>query len=61
MLAEVAGTAGLAFSRHACEHAGDAGKAIAGPAGEATGTASETAESLLRRAMELAGKLRGLL
>ncbi len=65
-LAEVAGTAGLAFGRQAKERAGDAGEALAeqagklkGPAEDAVDHASEAAHRLLRKAVELAGKLRG--
>ena len=72
-LAEVAGTAGLALGRQAMERAEDAGTSLrqqgeviaekagklAGPAEEAVDSASEAAQRLLRKAVELAGKLRG--
>ena len=72
-LAEVAGTASIALGRQAMERAEDAGtglrrqgEAIAekagkltAPAEEAVDTASEAAQRLLRKAVELAGKLRG--
>jgi hypothetical protein len=72
-LAEVAGTASLALGRQAADRAGDAGEAIvdgagkladrAGklqePAEDAVDAASEAAQRLLRKAVELAGKLRG--
>lgn len=72
-LAEAAGTASLAFGRQAAERAEEAGgelrkqgSALAGKAGklaepaeEAIDNASEAAHRLLRKAVELAGKLRG--
>lgn len=72
-LAEVAGTASMALGRQAMERAEDAGSGLrrqgevlaekagklAGPAEEAVDTASEAAQRLLRKAVELAGKLRG--
>lgn len=72
-LAEVAGTASLALGKQAMDKAEDAGgelrrqgEAIAGKAGklaepaeEAVDAASEAAQRLLRKAVELAGKLRG--
>lgn len=72
-LAEVAGTASLALGRQAMERAEDAGSGLrrqgeviaekagklAGPAEEAVDSASEAAHRLLRKAVELAGKLRG--
>jgi hypothetical protein len=72
-LAEMAGTAGLAFGRDALERAGQAegelrkqGEAITEKAGklaesgdEAIDKAGEAAQRLLRKAVELAGKLRG--
>lgn len=72
-LAEVAGTASLALGRQARERAEEAGAGLrhqgeviaekagklAGPAEEAVDTASEAAQRLLRKAVELAGKLRG--
>jgi ElaB/YqjD/DUF883 family membrane-anchored ribosome-binding protein len=72
-LAEVAGTAGLALGRQAMERAEDTGNELrrqgealaekagklAEPAEEAVDTASEAAQRLLRKAVELAGKLRG--
>ncbi len=71
-LAEVAGTAGLALGRQAMERAEDAGQGLrrqgeaiaekAGtlraPAEEAVDSASEAAQRLLRKAVDLAGKLR---
>ncbi len=72
-LAEVAGTASVALGRQAKERAEEAGsdlveqgKALAGKAGKLAGpaedavdNASEAAHRLLRKAVELAGKLRG--
>lgn len=72
-LAEVAGTASLALGRQARERAEEAGAGLrhqgeviaekagklAAPAEEAVDTASEAAQRLLRKAVELAGKLRG--
>jgi hypothetical protein len=74
-LAEIAGTAGLAFGRDALERAEDAGgelhkqgealaeKAgkLAEPAEEVIDNASEAAQRLLKKAMELAGELAGKL
>jgi ElaB/YqjD/DUF883 family membrane-anchored ribosome-binding protein len=71
-LAEIAGTAGLALGRQALERAEDTGGGLrrqgealadkaaklSGPAEEAIDSASETAQRLLRKAVELAGKLR---
>jgi ElaB/YqjD/DUF883 family membrane-anchored ribosome-binding protein len=71
-LAEVAGTAGLALGRQAMERAEDTGNELrqqgealaekagklAEPAEEAVDAASEAAQRLLRKAVELAGKLR---
>lgn len=72
-LAEVAGTASMALGRQAMERAEDAGSGLrrqgeaiaekagklAAPAEDAVDTASEAAQRLLRKAVELAGKLRG--
>lgn len=72
-LAEVAGTASLALGRQAMERAEDAGNGLrrqgetlaekagklAAPAEEAVDSASEAAQRLLRKAVDLAGKLRG--
>jgi hypothetical protein len=72
-LAEMAGSAGLAFGKDAlvrAEHAGGElrkqGEALAEKAGnlaepgeEAIDNAGEAAQRLLRKAVELAGKLRG--
>lgn len=72
-LAEAAGTAGLALGRQAVERAEDAGSGLrrqgeaiaekagrlAAPAEEAVDNAGEAAQRLLRKAVELAGKLRG--
>ncbi|MBW8755462.1 MAG: hypothetical protein JF595_15220 [Sphingomonadales bacterium] len=72
-LAEVAGTASLALGRQAAERAEEAGSELrrqgeaiaekagklAAPAEEAVDSASEAAQRLLRKAVELAGKLRG--
>lgn len=72
-LAEVAGTASMALGRQAMERAEDAGNGLrrqgevivekagklAGPAEEAVDSASDAAQRLLRKAVELAGKLRG--
>jgi hypothetical protein len=74
-LAEIAGTAGLAFGKDALDRAEDAGgelrkqgealaeKAgkLAEPAEEVIDSASEAAQRLLRKAMELAGELAGKL
>jgi hypothetical protein len=71
-LAEAAGTASLALSRQAMDRAEDAGQGLrrqgeviaakagklAEPAEEAVDSASEAAHRLLRKAVELAGKLR---
>lgn len=72
-LAEAAGTASLALSRQAAERAEEAGSELrkqggalaekAGklrePAEDAVDQASEAAHRLLRKAVDLAGKLRG--
>jgi ElaB/YqjD/DUF883 family membrane-anchored ribosome-binding protein len=65
-IAEVAGTASLALGRQAAERAEDAGDVIADTAGklaepaeEAVDAASEAAQRLLRKAIDLAGRLRG--
>lgn len=72
-LAEVAGTASMALGRQAIDRAEDAGSGLRrqgevlvekagnlrGPAEEAVDNASEAAQRLLRKAVELAGKLRG--
>jgi ElaB/YqjD/DUF883 family membrane-anchored ribosome-binding protein len=72
-LAEIAGAAGLTFGKDALSRAEDAGgelrkqsealaeKAtkLAEPAEEAIESASEAAQRLLKKAIELAGKLRG--
>ena len=72
-IAEVAGTAGLALGKKALERAEDAGgelrrqgeelaeKAgrLAEPAEDAVDSATDAAQRLLRKAVELAGKLRG--
>lgn len=71
-LAEMAGTASLAFGRQAIERAEDAGEGLrhqgevlagkasklTAPAGEAVDHASDAAQRLLNKAIELAGKLR---
>jgi hypothetical protein len=71
-LAEAAGAASLALSRQAVDRAEDAGQGLrrqgeviaakagklAEPAEEAVDQASEAAHRLLRKAVELAGKLR---
>jgi hypothetical protein len=72
-LAEIAGTAGLALGKGTLERAGEAGgelrrqgEALAQKAGELTepaeeaiDQAAEAAQRLLKKAVELAGKLRG--
>lgn len=65
-LAEAAGTASLALGRQAKERAEDAGERLAdkagklaGPAEDAVDNAGEAAQRLLRKAIDLAGKLRG--
>ncbi|MFA7601542.1 MAG: hypothetical protein WCY29_00920 [Novosphingobium sp.] len=72
-LAEAAGAAGLTLGRQAVERAEDAGSELrrqgeaiaqkagklAAPAEEAADNAGEAAQRLLRKAVELAGKLRG--
>lgn len=71
-LIEIAGTAGLALGRQAVERAEDAGSELrrqggalaeragklAAPAEEAVDNAGEAAQRLLRKAIDLAGKLR---
>ncbi|MCW1428291.1 hypothetical protein [Novosphingobium sp. JCM 18896] len=71
-LAEMAGTASMAFGRQALERAEDAGEGLRrqgevlvdkagklrGPAEDAVDNASEAAQRLLHKAVELAGKLR---
>lgn len=71
-LAEVAGTASLALGRQARDRAEDAGESLrrqgeaiaakagklAEPAEEAADNAGDAAQRLLRKAIELAGKLR---
>lgn len=72
-LAEVAGTAGIALGRQAMERAEGAGTELrrqgeviaekagklAGPAEGAVDSASDAAQRLLRKAVDLAGRLRG--
>jgi hypothetical protein len=71
-LAEVAGAAGITLGKQAMDKAEDAGEGLrrggealaeragrlAGPAEDAVDNASEAAHRLLRKAVELAGKLR---
>ncbi len=65
-LAEVAGTASLALGKKAWERAEDAGgelrrqrEKLAEPAEDAVDSAADAAQRLLRKAVDLAGKLRG--